>query len=92
MSPHTRDNNKNRPYAYHGYQKRSRNEFGLQMDSTEALSHTMGAYKSVNNCLKQEGLEVVARDGIAQHYTALTIPLTGIYLNPALGLTNAPTR
>ena len=31
----------------------------------------------------------VARDGIAQHYTALTIPLTGICLNPALGLTNA---
>jgi hypothetical protein len=30
--------------------------------------------------------EVVARDGIAQHYTALTIPLTGIYLDPALEL------
>jgi hypothetical protein len=29
---------------------------------------------------------VVARDGIAQHYTALTIPLSGIYLNPALEL------
>src|SRR5436190_8568347 len=29
---------------------------------------------------------VVARDGIAQHYTALTIPLAGIYLDPALGL------
>jgi hypothetical protein len=32
------------------------------------------------------GLSVVARDGIEQHYTALTIPLTGIYLNPALEL------
>jgi hypothetical protein len=32
---------------------------------------------------------MVARDGIAQHYTALTIPLTGIYLDPALGSTNA---
>lgn len=29
---------------------------------------------------------VVARDGIAQHYTALTIPLTGIHLDPALEL------
>jgi hypothetical protein len=29
---------------------------------------------------------VVARDGIAQHYTALTIPLTGICLDPALEL------
>jgi hypothetical protein len=29
---------------------------------------------------------VVARDGIAQHYTALTIPLNGIFLDPALGL------
>jgi hypothetical protein len=38
--------------------------------------------------LKQNGLRVVAGDGIAQHYT-LTIPLTGIYLNPSLGLTNA---
>jgi hypothetical protein len=25
---------------------------------------------------------VVARDGIAQHYTALAIPLTGVYLDP----------
>jgi hypothetical protein len=31
-------------------------------------------------------MRVVARDGIAQHYTALTIPLTGIYLDPALEL------
>ena len=29
---------------------------------------------------------VVARDGIAQHYTGLTIPLTGICLDPALEL------
>jgi len=29
---------------------------------------------------------VVARDGIEPHYTALTIPLTGIYLDPALEL------
>jgi hypothetical protein len=28
-------------------------------------------------------MPVVARDGIAQHYTALTIPITGIYLDLA---------
>jgi hypothetical protein len=33
---------------------------------------------------------VVARDGIAQHYTALTIPLTDIFLDPALGLKIKP--
>jgi hypothetical protein len=26
---------------------------------------------------------MVARDGIAQHYTPLSIPLTGVYLYPA---------
>jgi site-specific DNA recombinase len=31
-------------------------------------------------------MQVVARDGIAQHYTALTIPLPGIRLDPALEL------
>jgi hypothetical protein len=34
---------------------------------------------------------MVARDGIAQHYTALIIPLTGIHLDPALGTMNATT-
>ena len=29
---------------------------------------------------------MVARDGIAQHYTALNITLNGIYLDPALDL------
>src|SRR5258708_26349106 len=28
-------------------------------------------------------LKMVARDGIAQHYAFLTIPITGIYLNSA---------
>ncbi len=31
-------------------------------------------------------LEMVARDGIAQHYGALTIPLIGVHLYPALEL------
>jgi hypothetical protein len=29
---------------------------------------------------------MVARDGIAQHYTSLTIPLAGIILDPKLEL------
>jgi hypothetical protein len=29
-------------------------------------------------------VQMVARDGIAQHYNVLTIPLTGIYLDPKL--------
>jgi len=56
----------------------SRDEFGLQMDSTEPLSHSVAIYKNVCNCLKQQRLEMVARDGIEQHYTHLTIPITGI--------------
>lgn len=32
---------------------------------------------------------LVARDGIEQHYNALTIPLSGIHLDPAMGLMNA---
>jgi hypothetical protein len=32
---------------------------------------------------------VVARDGIEQHYTALTIPLTGLYLDPKIDLQEA---
>ena len=38
-----------------------------------------------------KSLELVARDGIEQHYTVLTLPLTGIHLDPALGLMNATT-
>ena len=38
--------------------------FGLQKDSTLAFSHRVAIYKNIDNCLKQEGLEVVARDGI----------------------------
>ena len=34
------------------------------MDSTEALSQRSGIYTNGSNCLKQEGFEVVARDGI----------------------------
>jgi hypothetical protein len=40
-----------------GYHERSRDEFGLQVDSAEALSHSVVTYKRVGNCLKQEGLE-----------------------------------
>ena len=49
---------------YHMAPLASRKEFGLQMDSTEALSHTVEIYTSLAKCLKQEGLSVVARDGI----------------------------
>ena len=35
---------------------------------------------------RNDVMPVVARDGIEQHYTALTIPLIGVYLNPALEL------
>jgi hypothetical protein len=34
------------------------------MDSTEALSQRVAIYTNVCNCLKQEGLRMVARDGI----------------------------
>ena len=60
--------------------------FGLHLDSNRVFFTTARALTLAHKCLKRERLEVVARDGIAQHYTALTIPLTGIYLNPALEL------
>jgi hypothetical protein len=34
------------------------------MDSTEAVSHNVAIHTNISKCLKQEGLEVVARDGI----------------------------
>jgi len=34
-------------------------------------------------------LKMVARDGFGEHYTALTIPLTGIRLDPRLELNAA---
>jgi len=30
--------------------------------------------------------KLVARDGIAQHYTSLTIPITGVQLDPRLDM------
>ena len=53
-----------KPDGYHGYHERSRDEFGLQMDSIEAVSHSVAFHTSVRNCLKHGRLEVVARDGI----------------------------
>jgi hypothetical protein len=29
---------------------------------------------------------MVARDGIAKHYTGLPLPVTGLYLNPRMDL------
>ena len=52
------------------------------MDSTEKRSRKLGIYTNARKRLKQERLGMVARDGIGQHYTALTIPIN-IYLNPA---------
>ena len=34
------------------------------MDSTEAVSHNVAIHTNIGKCLKQEGIEVVARDGI----------------------------
>jgi hypothetical protein len=44
------------------------------------------ALGSAHKSMIPRGLEVVARDGIAQHYTALAIPLTGVYLDPKIDL------
>jgi hypothetical protein len=59
------------------------------MDSTEALFGTPTGRGIAYKSMKIYRSSVVARDGIEEHYTALTIPLTGICLDPALGLTNA---
>jgi hypothetical protein len=48
-------------YAYHG---RSRGEFGLQMDSTEAHLGTEIPLEIPGNYMKLGNLGVVARDGI----------------------------
>ena len=37
-------------------------------------------------------LSMVARDGIAQHYSTLTIPLAGIYLDPKIDLRDARVK
>jgi hypothetical protein len=50
--------------GYHGYHESSHDEFGLQVDSTKIFSHRVAIYKNVCHCLKQEGLGMVARDGI----------------------------
>jgi hypothetical protein len=42
--------------------------------------------------LNYEQIGMVARDGIAQHYTALTVPLAGIYIDPALELKSSSGR
>ena len=63
-----------------------RSEFGLQMDSTEPLSHCVAIYTNVRNCLKQEGLKMVAREGYQQHYSFFSIPLNDVYLDPRLEL------
>jgi hypothetical protein len=39
-----------------------------------------------NDAAGSEVVLAVARDGIAQHYTALTIPLAGLYLDPKIDL------
>ncbi len=48
----------------HGYHERSRNEFGLQMDSTEALFQAPLALNAAHKSMKLGNLSVVARDGI----------------------------
>ena len=62
---------------------------GLQMDSTAATFRSRTEVDYAHKSMKMEGLGVVARDGIAQHYTALTIPLTGVYLDPKIDLREA---
>ena len=60
----------------HGYHERSRDEFGLQMDSTDALSHGLVMHRSVGNCLKRGSLGVVARDGVEPPTPAFSGPPT----------------
>jgi hypothetical protein len=69
-----------------GYQERSRGEVGLHLDSEKARSDTAMALTSAHNCMKQRTLSVVARDGIAQHYTAWRFPTAGIVLDPRLSV------
>jgi hypothetical protein len=52
------------PSGYHGHHERSRDEFGLQMDSTEALLGSPIALGNTHNSMKRGSLKVVARDGI----------------------------
>ena len=52
------------PDGYHGYHERSRDEFGLQMDSTEALFRAWAGWGIAHKSMKLCRLSVVARDGI----------------------------
>ena len=52
------------PHGYHSYHERSRDEFGLHLDSTEAVFGRLMATDSLHNSMKRGSLEVVARDGI----------------------------
>jgi hypothetical protein len=56
------------------------------MDSTEALFGSLLGRRKAHKYMKKGSLSMVARDGIAQHYGALTIPLIGVHLYPALEL------
>jgi hypothetical protein len=46
------------------------------MDSVEPLSHSVAIHPSGCKCLKQEGLNVVARDGIEPPTPAFSGPPT----------------
>ena len=47
-----------------GYHERSREEFGLQMDSTEDYFENLISMDIVRNSMKLVMLEMVARDGL----------------------------
>jgi hypothetical protein len=61
-----------------------RDGFGLQMDSPEALFGRPMALGSSRRFMRTLILEVVARDGIEEHYKLLSLPISGIFLNPRL--------
>ncbi len=50
--------------GYHGYHECSREELGLQMDSTEAFFRTLTGRGMAWKYMIRGGLSVVARDGI----------------------------
>ena len=70
--------------GYHGYHERSRNEFGLHMDSTEALFGTPMALGGAHNSMRRGRLGVVARDGIEPPTPAFS----GLPTDPRKGLWN----
>ncbi len=57
-------------------------EFGLQMDSGDALLEVPMACESAHNSMTLGTLEMVARESYQQHYPLLTIPLNDVYLDP----------